>query len=78
MQLGYQLVGRDQTHICQEPQFIQPRLQNPQEVVTQRKSRFGTSLCGFPYLFVPYQAAALSDHLCAGRRLPLTTMSFHS
>lgn len=48
MQLSYQMVGGDQKHTCHQPQFFQPRLQNPQEVVTQRKSRFSTSLRGFP------------------------------
>lgn len=78
MQVGYQLVERDETHTFQEPQFIQPRLQNAQEAVTQRESRFGTSLCGFPYNLVPYEAAVLSDNLCSGRGLPPLTLSFHT
>lgn len=35
-------------HTPARPQFIQPRLQSPQEAETQRKSRVGASLCTFP------------------------------
>ena len=74
MQLGCQPAGKDQTHTCHGPQFIQPRLQSPQEVVTQRKSRVSTYLCTFPLYIGFYEAAAPSDNL--GAEEPSTILSF--